>query len=215
MKQLPKNLKVLTLAIVAASGLGACTTAAVATTATVAGVGSATDFAVDRRSMGSKIDDEALELRIKSNASSLVKQANSASTTTFSVISYNHNVLLMGQAANDNEYALIERAAHSEPAVKQVYNYVQVLPAKRTLANINADTWITSKVRARLLGLSLKVYPGHVKVATFNGTTYVLGLLTPEQQATVTEIVRTTSGVQRVVTLYENYSSGSDNKISY
>ena len=49
------------------------------------------------------------------------------------------------------------------------------------------------------------VYAGHVKVVTYNGITYLLGVLTPQQQAAVVERVSTTSGVQRVVTLFENH----------
>ena len=50
------------------------------------------------------------------------------------------------------------------------------------------------------------VYPGHVKVVTYAGVTYVMGLLTPTEQAIVTNKVSTTAGVQKVVTLYEHYS---------
>ena len=77
---------------------------------------------------------------------------------------------------------------------------------RRTIANINYDTWLTSKIRSKLLALGTSgVYPGHVKVVTFNSTAYVFGLLTPAQQTLVTNTVRTTAGIQQVVTLYENY----------
>ena len=36
--------------------------------------------------------------------------------------------------------------------------------------------------------------------------TYVMGILTPTEQAAVTEKVSTTAGVQKVVTLYQNYN---------
>ena len=49
------------------------------------------------------------------------------------------------------------------------------------------------------------VYFGHVKVVTYDGTAYVMGILAPNQQAAVTERVRTTPGVREVVTLYETY----------
>ena len=45
----------------------------------------------------------------------------------------------------------------------------------------------------------------HVKVVTYNGVTYVMGILTPEEQALVSNTVSTTAGVQQVVTLYETF----------
>ena len=94
--------------------------------------------------------------------------------------------------------------ARSEKNAESVYNYIQVAPVKRTLANVNYDTWITSKVRSRLLTIK-GVYAGQVKVVTYNSVVYVMGLLTPEQQNAVVERIRTTVGVQQVVTLFENY----------
>ena len=49
------------------------------------------------------------------------------------------------------------------------------------------------------------VYPGRVKIVTYDGVTYVMGILTPEEQTAVTQRVSTTAGVQKVVTLYQSY----------
>ncbi len=40
---------------------------------------------------------------------------------------------------------------------------------------------------------------------TYGNVTYVMGILTPDEQARVTQKVSTTVGVQKVVTLYQNY----------
>lgn len=79
-----------------------------------------------------------------------------------------------------------------------------VVPHNRTLMNVSNDTAVTARVRANLVTVP-GVYPGHVKVVTYNGITYVMGILTPEQQNAVTRRVSTTPGVERVITLYENY----------
>ncbi|ULJ63520.1 BON domain-containing protein [Wielerella bovis] len=202
MTKLPRSLKVFILASVIMGTLNACSTATLVGSGIAAGA--AADFAVDRRLATAQLDDQAMELSVKQRASSLVKQSNPQSTTTFSVISYNRKIFLIGQAANQQERLLVEQAARTETKATSVYNLIQILPTVRTVANINHDTWITSKVRTRLLA-SGGVYPGHVKVATFNGITYVWGLLTPAQQAATTQVVRTTSGVRQVVTLYETY----------
>lgn len=202
MTQLPRSLKTLALTSVVISVLSACSTATLIGSGVAAGA--AADFAVDRRLAEVQVEDTALELRIKQRANSLLKQYNPQTTTSFSVISYNRKILLIGQAANPQEKRLIQQVASSDPKVSDGFNYIDVSPMPRTVSDINQDTWITSKVRTRLLA-SGGVYPGHVKVATFNRVVYVLGLLTPAQQAATTQIVRTTTGVRGVITLYEPY----------
>ena len=133
-----------------------------------------------------------------------IRQYNSNSEASMSVVSYNRKILLVGQVQNESEKQLVEQVARSEKNAESVYNYIQVAPVKRTLANVNYDTWITSKVRSRLLTIK-GVYAGQVKVVTYNSVVYVMGLLTPEQQNAVVERIRTTVGVQQVVTLFENY----------
>ncbi len=66
------------------------------------------------------------------------------------------------------------------------------------------DSWITSKVRTVLL--NPKGYsPNHIKVVTYNGVTYVMGILTSSEQNAANHEISTTSGVQKVVTLYETF----------
>ena len=85
-----------------------------------------------------------------------------------------------------------------------MYNYITVAPQGRTFGDITNDTWGTSKVRASLLGLS-PATQARVKIVTYGNVTYVMGILTPDEQARVTQKVSTTVGVQKVVTLYQNY----------
>ena len=84
------------------------------------------------------------------------------------------------------------------------YNYITVATPARTFGNVSADTWGTSKVRAALLGVNAATQ-ARTKIVTYDNVTYVMGLLTPEEQALITQKVSTTIGVQKVVTLYQNY----------
>ena len=203
-----RKLKTVLITGLTASILSGCTASLIGGAAL-----GAADFAVDRRLAITQLDDEQIELSIKNRANTLLNQYNnSKSTTSYSVISYNHKVLLIGQAATEQERSAIEQVARSQAKVQQVYNYIQVFPSARTIGHINYDTWVTSKVRTRLLGSSGNVYPGHVKVATFNSITYVMGLLTPAQQTATTQVVSTTQGVRQVVTLYETYYPNSNNQ---
>ncbi|QEY26945.1 BON domain-containing protein [Neisseria zalophi] len=164
--------------------------------------------AIDRRTTGTQADDNLMEVRIKNTAMTYLRQ--NATTTngfepTLSVVSYNRHILLLGQVATEGEKAFVEQVARSESAAQEVYNYITVTSQPRTFGNVSADTWNTSKVRTTLLGIQ-GVIPSRVKIVTYDGTTYVMGILTPAEQAAVTEKVSTTSGVQRVVTLYQTYT---------
>ena len=193
-------IKQLIIASLIAGTLSGCATAI------IGGAAAGANSVANRRTIGTQTEDEGLELRIRQKAYALIRQSNTGSGATLSVISYNRKVLLLGQVPNENDRQLAEQAARSEPQAQTVYNYINVSPQTRTIANINYDTWLTSKIRSKLLALGTSgVYPGHVKVVTFNSTAYVFGLLTPAQQTLVTNTVRTTAGIQQVVTLYENY----------
>jgi osmotically-inducible protein OsmY len=64
------------------------------------------------------------------------------------------------------------------------------------------DALITSKVKGRFLD-SNRFNPLHVKVVTENGVVYLMGMVRKQEAADATEIARTTSGVQKVVRLFE------------
>lgn len=172
--------------------------------AALIGGGVAASSIADRRSAGSMADDEVMELHIKSKAQSLLGQQQGYKPSV-SVVSYNRRVLLLGQVPSHGDRQLVERIARAERSAVAVYNYINVLPQPRSVGDIGQDTLITSRVRANLINVP-GVYPGHVKVVTYDGITYVMGLLTPAQQAAVSQRVSVTPGVRRVVTLYENFT---------
>lgn len=191
----------ITLMVAAAlvSGLSGCA-------AGIIGGGAVANSVVDRRSGGSQADDEVMEQRIKSKAQALLRHNKYVGfTPSLSVTSYNRRILLTGQVASAADSQLAEQIARSEQSALSVYNYITVTPNSRSMLDISNDTAITARVRANLLSIANQVYPGHVKVVTYGGVTYVMGILTPAQQSAVTHRVSTTPGVLRVVTLYENY----------
>lgn len=163
--------------------------------------------ALDRRSTGTQADDNVMEVRIKNTALSHLRQNNQTDgfEPTLSVVGYNRHILLLGHVANENDRTFVEQVARSEQSVQEVYNYINVSPQKRTFGNVSSDTWSTSKVRTTLLGIQ-GVVPSRVKIVTYDGVTYVMGILTPAEQAVVTGRVSTTSGVKKVVTLYQTYN---------
>ncbi|MCP1660972.1 BON domain-containing protein [Neisseria perflava] len=175
-------------------------------TALVGGAAVGTKSAVDRRTTGAQTDDNVMAVRVENTALSYLRQNNQTTgyTPKLNVVSYNRRLLLLGQVATEGEKQFVEQIARSEQAAEGVYNYITVASQARTFGNVTADTWSTSKVRTTLLGIKPSVQ-ARVKIVTYDDVTYILGILTPEEQEKVTQKVSTTVGVQKVVTLYQNY----------
>ena len=69
------------------------------------------------------------------------------------------------------------------------------------LARTN-DTWLTSKVKSRLL-INGEAPGWRTKVVTENGVVYLMGLLTHEEADAVVEQVQKVYGVQKIVKIIE------------
>ena len=162
--------------------------------------------ATDRRSTGAQADDQVMEVRTQNTALTHLRNNNTMQgfEPKLSVVSFNRQVLLMGLVASEADKAFVERVARAQPNAEKIYNYIQVATSARGFGEVSNDSWVTSKVRTTLLGTK-GVSSNHVKVVTYNGVTYVMGILTPEEQALVSNTVSTTAGVQQVVTLYETF----------
>ncbi|POZ63903.1 BON domain-containing protein [Chromobacterium alticapitis] len=151
--------------------------------------------ASDRRTSGAYVDDQGIELKSGEQIASRLPSSHVNRT------SFNRAVLLTGEASSEEARQQAELVVRGIPNVRRVYNYLTVGPAS-SLAERSNDTWITSKVRARLL--EGKGYnPNDVKVVTERGAVYMLGLVTQPEGAAAAQVVSQTAGVQKVVTLFE------------
>lgn len=163
---------------------------------------------IDRRTTGAQADDKIMEVRIHDGAISYLNSQAQESKfqPTLSVISYNRQILLLGLVASENDKNLVERVARAQPAAQKIYNYIDIANQNRKLSHVTDDTWVTSKIRSNLLNTK-GVSANHVKVVTYNGVTYVMGILTPDEQQAATTAISTTSGVQKVITLYQTFEN--------
>lgn len=163
---------------------------------------------IDRRTTGAQADDKIMEVRIHDGAISYLNSQAQESKfqPTLSVISYNRQILLLGLVASENDKNLVERVARAQPAAQKIYNYIDIATQNRKLSHVTDDTWVTSKIRSNLLNTK-GVSANHVKVVTYNGVTYVMGILTPDEQQAATTAISTTSGVQKVITLYQTFEN--------
>ena len=190
-----------------ASRLAACAAAAaLAIAATVlqgcvpvivAGAAGATMIAVDRRSTGAQVDDQAIELKVESEAGT-----RWGNDIHLNVTSYNGNVLLTGEAPNaevKSEIEKITRASHDR--VRKIYNEMVIGPVTDLGARSN-DSYITSKVKTRMID-SESVRSIYSKVVTERSVVYLMGIVSRRDGDAAAQVAATTEGVARVVKLFE------------
>lgn len=174
-----------------AVALGGCVPAVIAV-----GAGSAAMVAADPRTVGSQADDEAIELKVADQA-----RTQYGDRIHVNVTSYNGVVLLTGEVPDQGAWASVGGIAKNTPKVRSVQNEMVVAPTSE-LGNRTNDTYITSKVKARMVEAN-KFPPNAVKVVTERGVVYLMGIVTKPQGDAAGEIAATTEGVQRVVKVFE------------
>ena len=161
-----------------------------------AGAGAGVLMAEDRRTGGTYIEDQNIELKANSRINEHVKDA-----VHIEVTSYNRNVLLTGQAPTENLKQDIETIVRGVPSVQNIINEIMIARPYALSARSN-DAYITSKVKARFVDAN-RFRANYVKVVTENGTVYLLGLVKHQEADDATEIARSTSGVLKVVKVFE------------
>ena len=159
------------------------------------GMGAAVLVADDRRTTGAMVDDETIENK------ALIRIQQRHSEAHVNVTSFNRIVLITGEARNSEVRADIERIVREVENVRSVQNEMSVAMTSTMMLRGN-DTVQTSKVKARFLEAN-KFRANHVKVVTENGIVYLMGMVKRQEAQDAADIARTTSGVQRVVRVFE------------
>jgi osmotically-inducible protein OsmY len=179
------------LASLAVSGvLGGCI--AVAGGAMVGG----TMMAVDRRSTGTQLDDQTIDVR-----AATVITATLGDRGHVNVSSYNRVVLLTGEAPTEADRAKVEAAVAKVENVRAVVNEVAVMP-NSTLTQQSNDTLITGKVKAAFIDAK-ELQVASMKVITERGVVYLMGRVTETEANIAAQRARSVSGVQKVVKVFE------------
>lgn len=172
--------------------LGGCTTLAKATRS------EPIELDPGERSLGMRMDDSQIETIAAVNISKTDKRLDEA---PISVDSYNAVVLLTGQVPSKDLRQLAGETVNAIHTVRQVHNELEVSDSIGFGARSN-DTWLGTKVKTKLYA-SRDVEGGRVKVVAENGSIYLMGLVTRAEADRITDIVRNTGGVERVVRVFE------------
>jgi osmotically-inducible protein OsmY len=150
----------------------------------------------DRRTIGAITEDEAIELKASQRIGQSLPDAH------VDVTSFNRVVLLTGEAPSEAKKAEAAAIINRDLAnVRAIHNEITIAAASALSARSN-DSYLTSKVKTRLIDV-MQLDAQHVKVVTSNNVVYLMGLVTPQEAERAAEVTRTTAGVQRVVKVFE------------
>ena len=162
------------------------------------GVAAGAAVATDRRTTGSQVDDELIEDKLSFNVRERFKGDFHVNIT-----SYNAIVLLTGEVPAEAARADIAELARSTSKVRSVQNELVIGPVT-DLGSRSNDTLITSKVKTRFVEAN-KFQINHVKVVTERGVVFLMGVVRRGEGEAAAELASTTSGVQRVVKVFEYF----------
>lgn len=150
------------------------------------------------RTLGAVIDDQTIATTVTVN---IRKADPNLDLAHFDATSYNGVVLLTGQVINEDLRQLAAKTAAAVKNVRLVRNELEI-GANSSLAARSNDTLLTTKIKTKLLATS-GIKDSRVKVITENGSVYLMGLVTQAEADIASKVAQETSGVQRVVRLFE------------
>lgn len=161
-----------------------------------AGAAAGVMTAHDRRSTGAQADDEGLEWKA---AQQIPENYQANAHVNFTA--FNRRLLITGEVPSEEaQNAIGERVGKLE-GVKEVFNET-VVGAASSLSSRTNDSYVTSKVKARLVD-EKTLSANHIKVVTEAGIVYLMGIVTEREGKVAVAVTRTTAGVRKVVNLTE------------
>jgi osmotically-inducible protein OsmY len=152
--------------------------------------------AADRRTSGTQLEDEAIELKAAGQVRDVLGDKGHINFNCF-----NRQLLLTGEVPTEADKAKVERIAGQVENVRSVVNELAVL-GNSSLTQRSSDTLVSGRVKAAIVddkSLSIHAFD----VVTERGTVYLMGRVTQREANRVTDVVRSVSGVQRVVRVFE------------
>jgi osmotically-inducible protein OsmY len=151
---------------------------------------------IDRRTTGSQIEDEAIELKAANRLGDVLGKRGNVSVT-----SYNQLVLILGDVTSEDDRKLVEQTVSRIDKVRSIVNELMVF-STLPQSSFGSETLLTTRVKAALVDLKDPL-ANVVKVVSQRGTVYLMGRVTEREAAQAAEAARSISDVQKVVKVFE------------
>lgn len=164
----------------------------------VAGAVSGAVMLNDKRSIKTQLDDTNADFKISAE---LNKDKDIKQHTHIRAITVNRKILVVGQSPNTQLRDKAIKIISDLNLGDKIYNQIRITSPTGFSTRSN-DTWITTKVKGRMLnqeGLDIT----RIKVVTENGEVFLLGLIAEDQAELAVDIARHTSGVKKVIKVFE------------
>jgi len=152
--------------------------------------------ASDRRTSGAQLEDTGIELR----AVNRIQEAL-GDRAHINVTSFNRRALITGEVPTAQDKQQVEQIVLKVDNVQSAVNELTVL-GNSSLTQRSSDALITGKVKAGMVDAK-DLFANAFKVVTERGNVYLMGRVTQREADRATEIARTTSGVLKVVRVFE------------
>jgi len=163
--------------------------------------------ASDRRTTGTLVEDESIEIKV---ASAVRKEMGDR--IHLNVTSFNRQVLLSGEVRTAADKERAEKLAQSQENVNSVVNDLAVMPVS-SLTQRSKDTVITGQVKAAFVDAK-DMQVNAIKVVTERGIVYLMGRVTSREAKRATDIARSIGGVTKVVRVFEEISEQELQRLS-
>ena len=162
----------------------------------VAGVAGSALVATDRRTSGTQLEDETIELRASAKVRDMFGEKVHVNVT-----SYNRQVLLTGEVPSERERQAVSAIVEKVENVKSVANELSAMP-NASLGSRSNDLVVTGKIKATLVD-SRDLFANAFKVVTERNTVYLMGRVTQREADSATALIRNVGGVNKVVRMFE------------
>ena len=150
----------------------------------------------DRRTSGTQIDDETIELKAVSRVNAVLGERGHVNIT-----SYNRSVLITGEVLVEADRAKVEQTVAGVESVRSTTNELAV-GFSSSISTRSSDTILTSKVKAAFLD-ARDLQSNAFKVVTERSTVYLLGRVTEREAGRAADVARAVGGVAKVVRVFE------------
>lgn len=160
----------------------------------IGGVATAGVTIAEERSLDDTVTDAGIKLKILA----ALLEKDETLFADISTIVVEGRVLVTGEVPTDDDRSSVTSMVWSISGVKEVLNEVQVSD-KNTLTSSTQDSWISAKVRARLVQ-DLDVKHVNYSIDTVNRIVYVMGIAQDQAELNrVTLHARDISGVRKII----------------
>jgi len=154
-------------------------------------------ISTNKRTLGTKINDQQLETIARVNLNNTSKQLEDAH---INIDSFNGLVLLTGQVPNEQLLNLAGDTVGKINSVRQVHNELTASNPTDFQAR-SKDSWITTKIKTKLVASSIQ--SRRILIVTEAQTVFLMGLVSRYEADRITNVAKNTDGVKQVVKVFE------------